>query len=52
VGGTFVDRPVSSFVAQTFLLLCQKMIEIKVNIPANSTWSGLLSYFQGIKKEI
>jgi hypothetical protein len=22
---------------------------IKVNIPANSTWSGLLSYFQGIK---
>jgi hypothetical protein len=22
---------------------------IKVNILANSTWSGLLSYFQGIK---
>jgi hypothetical protein len=22
---------------------------IKVNIPAYSTWSGLLSYFQGIK---
>jgi hypothetical protein len=22
---------------------------LKVNIPANSTWSGLLSYFQGIK---
>jgi hypothetical protein len=22
---------------------------IKVNIIANSTWSGLLSYFQGIK---
>jgi hypothetical protein len=23
--------------------------KIKVNILANSTWSGLLSYFQGIK---
>jgi hypothetical protein len=25
---------------------------VKINILANSTWSGLLSYFQGIKKEI
>jgi hypothetical protein len=26
-----------------------QMTTVKVNILANSTWSGLLSYFQGIK---
>jgi hypothetical protein len=29
----------------------QTEVELKVNILANSTWSGLLSYFQGIKNK-
>jgi hypothetical protein len=29
--------------------ICHPLLFFKVNILANSTWSGLLSYFQGIK---